>query len=378
MGESGKRTALPIYSPPRSDDLLAAALVAARWRSHAKPRRHKGRRLTLQCSTMSPKTPLRALVIGAAGRGCVWAQAIKDHPLFNLTGLADLNSDLLQKSSDELAIPADQRFGDFHDAVTTGQFDVAFCVASTTAHFAITTDLLQSGLYCLIEKPFTLDMDQARQLVELARQKNRVLAVGQNYRFDSVRRFVSSAMQAGELGPLSSITGQFHRHRPPRPQDVAINYPLLFIQSIHHLDWLLSMLPASRVVSAVHGLPSCSQWTSPSVCHVQMQCDDIPISYSGSYEAQGDISPYGGLWRFGFERGDLLIDHDETVWQVTEQGSKKEKVFTPSKNDPTSEAVLLDTLHAGIVDSIEPPTSGRQNLATLQLVFDVIAAGERS
>lgn len=327
---------------------------------------------------MSQNTPLRALVIGVAGRGCVLAQAINDHPLFNLAGLADLNSELLQKSGDELGVSASDQFGDYHDAIATGQFDIAFCVASTTAHFAITSDLLQAGLHCLVEKPITLDLDQARQLVELAKQKNRVLAVGQNYRFDSVRRFVAEVLQHKQLGDLSSVTGQFYRQRPPRPQDVAIDYPLLFIQSIHHLDWILSLLPSAKVTSAIHGLPSWSPWTSPSVCHVQMKSGDVVISYSGSYDAQGDITPYGGLWRFACERGDLLIDHDETVWQITEQGEKKEKVFSPSKQDPTSEAVMLDTLYAGIIDGIEPPTSGRQNLATLQLIFDVIAAGEES
>lgn len=326
---------------------------------------------------MPDRKPLRALVIGLAGRGCVWAQAIEDHPQFTLAGLADLDRDVLEKVGGNLDVPAEHQFTDYNTAVATGGFDVAFCIASTLAHFKIVTDLLNADMHCLVEKPFTLDMDQARQLVDLADEKQRVLVVGQNYRFDAVRHFVAQAVREEVLGKLTAVTGQFYRHRPPRPQDAAIPYPLLFIQSIHHLDWLISMLGAPSAVHAVHALPPSSEWQSPSVCHMQMRCGDVAVSYCGSYETQGEISPYGGLWRFEFADGDILIDHDEVVWRVTGQGEIRERMFTPGPDDKPSEAALLDSLYAGIVDNIDPPTSGSNNLTTLQLIFDVIAAGER-
>ncbi len=316
----------------------------------------------------------RTLLIGLAGRGRVWGDAVAAHSRFELAGLADLDREVLDEAGEAYEVPDAQRYTDYLPALS--DFDAVVCAASTLAHFKIVSDILNAGAHCLVEKPITLDIDEAKQLVALADQQQRVLVVGQNYRFQPTQRFIAQAVREGELGPLSAATGQFHRHRPPRPQDAAIAYPLLFIQSIHHLDWLLSLLPSPvRSVAARNHRPPRSEWESPSICHTVMQCDDgVVASYSGSYESAGEISSYGGRWRFEFERGDLVVDDDGAVHRVTERGEASEQVFSPDADQ--GEQLLLDTFHAGIADGVEPPTSGRSNLATLQLIFDIIAAGE--
>lgn len=153
-------------------------------------------------------------------------------------------------------------------------------------------------MHCLVEKPFTLELARAEELVALAAARGLVLEVVQNYRFEPVARGIADALQEERLGRICTVAGRFHRDRPCRDHEAGFSYPLLFIQAIHHLDWLQAILPAPvESLQALHGAPPWSSWRSPSVLHLLMRCSDgVLVSYQGSYNSRGDITPYG--WPF--------------------------------------------------------------------------------
>jgi hypothetical protein len=72
-----------------------------------------------------------------------------------------------------------------------------------------------------------------------------------------------------------------------------MKHPLLFLQGIHHLDWLLGCLPAPiDDLDCRFGRPASSPWQSPSLYHLILRCrDGVLVSYRGSYEAPvfGDL-----------------------------------------------------------------------------------------
>lgn len=318
----------------------------------------------------------RTMVIGVAGRGRIWANAVMAHPQFELVAMADLDAEAMKVCADAVGATNVAQYTDFHEAFAGDGIDVVVNAAATTAHFPITRDVIEAGVHCLVEKPFTLDIEQAETLVDLAAQHKVTLAVAQNYRFTALCRFVAGEIATGKLGDLLEVTGQFYRNRPPRPSDKNIAFPMLFIQGVHHLDWIASVAPGElQLIKATHHLPADSQWTSPTVCHVQMTSDGAPITYTGSYDARGAMSSYAGVWRFSFAKGDLVIDNDENVWLEcdTPDGPTHEKVYAKGGDEPAGEALLLDTMHAGIAEGIEPPTSGRANVAVLKLLFDICA-----
>jgi predicted dehydrogenase len=152
---------------------------------------------------------------------------------------------------------------------------------------------------------------------------------------------------------------------------------MLFIQGVHHLDWLTAIVPGPlELQHAAHYLPPDSPWTSPTVCHVQLTgAGGVPVTYTGSYESRGTPTNYGGAWRFALTGGDLTVDNDGNVWleRNINDNPTREIVFdaAANANTPGGEALLLDSMHAGINDGIEPPTSGRANIALLQLLFDI-------
>ena len=235
----------------------------------------------------------RTLIIGLGGRGAGWAKEVKGHPAFTLTGLADVDPDVLGKRGEELGVAPENRFTDYHEALASGQFDAVVEVTPTHLHYSITKDILDAGLHCLLEKPFTLNLNEAEELVELAESKKSVLQIVQNYRFNSLCQFIAEAIRNGRLGRLGSVEGRFHRSRPPRyEQEINMPHPMIWVQGIHHLDWLASILPAKIVqVHSCHSRPPWSQWQHPSICRILFECaDGVLVSYAGSYNSQGDQS----------------------------------------------------------------------------------------
>jgi len=317
----------------------------------------------------------RTLIIGIGGRGASWANQVKRHEQFTLTGIADVEPKMLAKWGEEFQIPPEHRHEDYNEALVAGGWDVAIIAVPHHLHYPITKDVLNASLHCLVEKPFTLELAEAKELVQLADERELILEVVQNYRFKPLCKFIENAIAEQRLGRLASVEGTFHRRRPPRSdQEANMPYPMLFIQGIHHLDWLATILPSPIVgVVSRHLRPKWSQWQNPSICHLILQCEDgVLISYRGSYESQGEISTYDGFWRFEFEQGDLIIDQNRAVWQIMEAGDKREEIFRPTGEKKSGDECLLDTLHEAINTGTEPPTSARNNLKTLKLLFEVM------
>ncbi|OGV70073.1 MAG: hypothetical protein A3K19_27590 [Lentisphaerae bacterium RIFOXYB12_FULL_65_16] len=316
----------------------------------------------------------KTLIIGIAGRGASWAKAVKANAAYELTGIADISADALAARGEEFGVAPEQRHTDYRAALASGGYDAALVVVPHRFHYEVSRSVLEAGLHCLVEKPFTLNVAEAEELVALAAQRQRVLQVVQNYRFMPACRFVEQFIREQRLGRLSSVEGSFYRDRPPRDHEVNMPWPQLFTQGIHHLDWLVAILPAPIVeVVSRHRKVPWSRWQNSPLSHVLMRCDDgVLVTYCASYVNHGDNSPYSGLWRFEFEKGDLILDRNDVVRQATENGAKVEEVFRPPAGAKSGDDWLLDTLHTAITDGVEPPTSGRNNLKTLRLLFDVI------
>ncbi len=83
-------------------------------------------------------------------------------------------------------------------------------------HYDYTKKALLAGKHVIVEKPFTATLEQARELVDLAREKQRLLVVFQNRRWDSDFQAVKAVVDKGVLGRL--IEAEFHYDRyTPEP-----------------------------------------------------------------------------------------------------------------------------------------------------------------
>ncbi|ANF58805.1 oxidoreductase [Halotalea alkalilenta] len=88
-------------------------------------------------------------------------------------------------------------------------------IASPNAtHYPLAKAALEAGKHVVVDKPFTLDLAQARELAELARAHGAVLSVFQNRRWDSDFLAVREAIEAGTIGAVVELESRIDRFRP--------------------------------------------------------------------------------------------------------------------------------------------------------------------
>ena len=183
------------------------------------------------------------LIIGLSNRGKTWAEAVQAHPDLELTGVADIDEKVLTTRSEELKLPARQCHLDYHQALSSGDYQTAIVVTPNHLHYQIARDVLEAGIHCVLEKPFTEQLAHAEELVRLAEDGDLTLVIGHNYRFKAPFRRIAQDFR--KYGRLIGAEVSFHRYRPPRyDHERRMRFPLLYIQGIHHLDLLISLLPA--------------------------------------------------------------------------------------------------------------------------------------
>jgi predicted dehydrogenase len=96
--------------------------------------------------------------------------------------------------------PVRNCFSDLAELLSEARPDVVHITTPPASHFEIAKFCLERGCHVYVEKPFTLDADQAQRLVDLAEKKGAKLTVGHNDQFSHVARRMRALVERGYLG----------------------------------------------------------------------------------------------------------------------------------------------------------------------------------
>jgi predicted dehydrogenase len=83
--------------------------------------------------------------------------------------------------------------------------DAVVIATPTNTHFALAKAALEAGKHVLVEKPLAGSVEDAESLVKLAKQRNRLLAVGHVFLFNNGIRAVKNLIAHGDLGNIRYI-----------------------------------------------------------------------------------------------------------------------------------------------------------------------------
>jgi scyllo-inositol 2-dehydrogenase (NADP+) len=81
------------------------------------------------------------------------------------------------------------------------------------AHFEHGEQILRAGRNVVIDKPFALTSNEARQLIALAKEKNLLLTAYQSRRWDGDFVTLKQVLASGELGRVVTYTSHLDRYR---------------------------------------------------------------------------------------------------------------------------------------------------------------------
>ena len=85
-------------------------------------------------------------------------------------------------------------------------------------HAAPAIDALENGLHVLLEKPFTVTLDEAIEVMKAEKKSGKILSIGFQPRLDENMKMIKKIVESGELGKIYYIqTGGGRRRGIPTP-----------------------------------------------------------------------------------------------------------------------------------------------------------------
>ncbi len=128
------------------------------------------------------------------------------HPGFNLYGVWERTKNLAQEK-----YPGIKTFRTLEDMLADDAIELVIVNTPSGTHYEYSKQALQAGKHIVVEKPFTPTAAQARELIDLAKLKNKKISVYQNRRYDSDYRTVKKILDEGWLGKI--VDAEIHYDR---------------------------------------------------------------------------------------------------------------------------------------------------------------------
>jgi predicted dehydrogenase len=195
------------------------------------------------------KQPIRVALIGYGYAGRTFhAPLIRSVPGFILTHVGSTKPDLVQAElPGSIVCSAD-------DLATHPKVDLIVIATPNTSHFPLAAAALRAGKHVVIDKPFTVNLEEARNLRSLAKQHSRLLSVFHNRRWDSEILATKAILNSGLLGDVSHYECHMDRFRPTVRQrwreDPGPGAGLWFDLGPHMIDQALYLFGLPTFVSA--------------------------------------------------------------------------------------------------------------------------------
>ena len=327
---------------------------------------------------------------------------------FEIAGLCDLSRMLLDTVGEEYGVPRDRRFTDYRELLASDVDAVIVCPSGSHAPASIAA--AEAGKHVFVEKPMCVTVREAEAMVAAADKAGVVLQVGYMKRHEPAYQFAQARVremgdvrfvQVNHLHPDNSLhLKEFGLHRfddfPPGsgetiraeqrrltaealgmddvPPAIMSAFGMVLGSLIHDLGNLHGCFgPPSRVVSTdiwAEGRALTTVFEYPNDVRAVVSWVDLPDlqDFEETLEVYGSRERVIVSFPTGFSRG---LPSTVTLKGMDPDGTAWTKAYQWHDNP-----FKLEIRHFRdcILNGAEPSTSGRDAVADIALVRDIILA----
>lgn len=188
---------------------------------------------------------IKCAVIGVGYLGNFHAQKYQLLENVELIAVCDINSEAVEKVSQALNVPAYLNYQDLF-----GLVDAVSIAATTQLHYTIARECITQGIHVLIEKPITETVEQALELIALAKKHQVKLQIGHLERFNAARLALDPYLHQ----PLFIESNRLAPYNP-RGADVNVILDLM----IHDIDIIQTIVNSPIKTIEAQGAPVLSK-----------------------------------------------------------------------------------------------------------------------
>jgi len=164
---------------------------------------------------------------------------------------------ILQRSSDSARadFPQVNLVKTFDDILSNPDIHLVVVNTPNEFHYPMTKAALIAGKHVVTEKPFTLSVSEGQELIALAQQQQKILAVFHNKRLEADHLTVQKILESGVLGRVVEIEWHYDRYRNNITHKLWKENKLpgagtWWDLGVHMLDSMLTLLGRPQAVNA--------------------------------------------------------------------------------------------------------------------------------
>lgn len=140
-----------------------------------------------------------------------------------------------QEMAEKLEIP--NVYGSYQELLQDATIDIVYIAVYNKGHYETAKEALLANKHVLLEKPFTLNWDEAEELFDLARERQLFIMEAQKALFLPITQIVKEKIEAGAIGTVNYIQS-------------TTAYP-----TVHHIDWFYSVEAGGGALRGSGGYP---------------------------------------------------------------------------------------------------------------------------
>jgi scyllo-inositol 2-dehydrogenase (NAD+) len=315
-------------------------------------------------------------LIGAGWCGGIRANTCAASPLVAELHLAEINRERLDEVAAQTR-PASVT-ADYREVLARGNVDAIIISATPeTTHYPMARDALAAGKHVFLEKPLALTLDEADELIALAKKKQRKFAIGYSQRFNPKFAYVKKSLVEKSIGdPVCVLVSRHITRGLGKKIGGRIKLSPAAMEATHDLDFVFWCMEPARPVRVysqssygamkdVTGLED-AQW-------IMVTLDNgVVLTIGAGWTMPPGYPNYSGTWiEVTGTKGMLTIDdtHRDVIFNTLEKG-----IQLPMSSMPGESVghVFAGPMHNETVHFLEAIALDRPVMATAEQARNVM------
>ncbi len=225
---------------------------------------------------MMKQDNVRIGIVGSKFAADFHADSYRRHPRTELVAVAAIDN--LEPFAAKWNIP--RSYSDYHEMLARESLDLVSVCAPNFLHYEITLAAAGAGCNVLCEKPLATNVDHAREMRAVCRQKGVKLFYGEDWCFSpSLRRALEIVGEGGIGRPLYLKAKECHNgtHSPFAKSKEGCGGGSLIHLAIHPVGWALHVLGREGANPVVEVTGKCNNGSNDNFVHKDNGGEDFGL-----------------------------------------------------------------------------------------------------
>jgi predicted dehydrogenase len=150
---------------------------------------------------------IKTAVIGAGFMGKVHSEAIRRLGNVEIAAVAAVSAE--EAAAFGKAIGVERTMGDYKEILADREIEAVHVCTPNALHYPVSKAALEAGKAVLCEKPLSMSVAEAEDMVKLAESKKLANCVNHNLRYYPVVQQIRRMIEAGDLGDILVVQGSY-------------------------------------------------------------------------------------------------------------------------------------------------------------------------